>query len=110
MRIALRGSICLEDIQGDRMKVLLSAIAAATLLMAGSAHAVDAAAAKALAQKSGCLACHSVDAKVLGPAYKDVAAMIDHTAKEIERGKRKPKDKDSNIKPETDLKMLWEDK
>ena len=56
------------------MKVLLSAIAAATLLMAGQAHAVDAAAAKALAQKSGCLACHSVDAKVLGPAYKDVAA------------------------------------
>lgn len=44
------------------------------------------------------------------PAYKDVAAMIDHTAKEIERGKRRPKDKDSNIKPETDLKMLWEDK
>jgi len=74
MRIALRGSICLEDIQGDRMKVLLSAIAAATLLMAGSAQAADAAAAKALAQKSGCLACHSVDAKVLGPAYKDVAA------------------------------------
>ena len=44
------------------------------------------------------------------PAYKDVAAMIDHTAREIERGKRKPKDKDNNIKPETDLKMLWEDK
>lgn len=56
------------------MKVLLSAIAAATMLMAGSASAVDAAAAKALAQKSGCLACHSVDTKVLGPAYKDVAA------------------------------------
>lgn len=43
-------------------------------------------------------------------AYKDVAAMIDHTAREIERGKRRPKDKDNNIKPETDLKMLWEDK
>lgn len=43
-------------------------------------------------------------------AYKDVAAIIDHTAKEIERGKRRPKDKDNNIKPETDLKMLWEDK
>lgn len=56
------------------MKVLFSAIAAATLLMAGTAHAADAAAAKALAQKSGCLACHSIDAKVLGPAYKDVAA------------------------------------
>ena len=27
-----------------------------------------------LAKKSGCLACHSVDAKVVGPAWKDVAA------------------------------------
>lgn len=54
------------------MKVLLSSIAAATLLMAGAAQADDAA--KALAQKSGCLACHSVDKKVLGPAFKDVAA------------------------------------
>ena len=29
---------------------------------------------EALAQKSGCLACHNVNVKVLGPAYKDVAA------------------------------------
>jgi cytochrome c len=28
----------------------------------------------ALAQKGGCLACHSVDKKILGPSYKDVAA------------------------------------
>src|ERR1700712_3850464 len=27
-----------------------------------------------LAQKKNCMACHSVDKKVLGPAYKDVAA------------------------------------
>ncbi|MBC7857600.1 MAG: c-type cytochrome [Burkholderiaceae bacterium] len=27
-----------------------------------------------LAQKSGCMACHSMDKKVLGPAFKDVAA------------------------------------
>ena len=27
----------------------------------------------ALAQKSGCLACHAVDKKVVGPAYQDVA-------------------------------------
>ena len=26
-----------------------------------------------LAQKNGCLACHAVDHKVVGPAYKDVA-------------------------------------
>lgn len=52
------------------MKALLVAVAAAgTLFMAGTASADQ-----ALAQKSGCLACHSVDKKVLGPSYKDVAA------------------------------------
>ncbi len=53
------------------MKALLTAVAVAGVLMAGVAQAEDG---QALAQKSGCLACHSVDKKVLGPAYKDVAA------------------------------------
>lgn len=52
--------------------VLLTAAAAAAILVTGVASADDAN--LALAQKSGCLACHSVDKKVLGPAYKDVAA------------------------------------
>ena len=57
------------------MKALLLTIAAAgSMFVAAQANAVDAAAAQALAQKSGCLACHSIDTKVLGPAYKDVAA------------------------------------
>ena len=52
------------------MKALLVAVAAVgTLFMAGTASADQ-----ALAQKSGCLACHSIDKKVLGPSYKDVAA------------------------------------
>ena len=54
------------------MKALLLSVAAASLLLASQANADDGA--KALAQKSGCLACHSVEQKVLGPAYKDVAA------------------------------------
>jgi cytochrome c len=59
--------------EGDGMKVLF--IVAATigsLMLAGTAAAAGSA--EALAQKSGCLACHSVQQKVLGPAYKDVAA------------------------------------
>ena len=44
----------------------------ATLTCTANVYADDAA--KALAQKSGCLMCHSVDAKVVGPAFKDVAA------------------------------------
>ncbi len=58
---------------GDSMKTLLLSVAAAgSLMLAGQASADDAA--KALAQKSGCLTCHSVEVKVVGPAYKDVAA------------------------------------
>jgi cytochrome c len=60
-----------ERIQGDSMKILLTMIAATAVLLAGNAYAGDA---KELAQKSGCLACHSIDKKVLGPSYKDVAA------------------------------------
>lgn len=56
------------------MKVLLSTIAVTSMLLAAPASAADAEAAKALAQKSGCLACHSLDKKVLGPSYKDIAA------------------------------------
>jgi cytochrome c len=49
--------------------LLLMVVTAGSLMIAGQA-----AADQALAQKSGCLACHSVDKKVLGPAFKDVAA------------------------------------
>jgi cytochrome c len=57
------------------MKALLMMVAASgALMLAGQAGAADAKAAQALAQKSGCLACHSVDKKVIGPGFKDVAA------------------------------------
>lgn len=54
------------------MKALLAILAAGSLMAATNVYAEDAA--KALAQKNGCFACHSMDKKVLGPAYKDVAA------------------------------------
>ncbi|MGA7949815.1 MAG: c-type cytochrome [Thiobacillaceae bacterium] len=47
---------------------LLSLVAATALMVA-----VPAFANQELAQKNGCLACHSVDKKIVGPAYKDVA-------------------------------------
>lgn len=51
---------------------ILTIAAAAALMLASQANAADAA--ETLAQKNGCLACHSIDKKVLGPSYKDVAA------------------------------------
>lgn len=44
-------------------------LAAGFLALSQSAHAD-----LALAQAQGCLGCHAIDHKVLGPAYKDVAA------------------------------------
>ena len=48
--------------------------AALLTLFSGAALAQNAAAAKALASKSACLACHAVDKKLVGPAFKEVAA------------------------------------
>jgi len=41
--------------------------------IAAAAAAAPASASEALAKKHNCLACHSVDKKVVGPSYKDVA-------------------------------------
>ena len=49
------------------MKLLIAATAAAAAL------AAPANADEALAKKHNCLACHSVDKKLVGPAYKDIA-------------------------------------
>jgi len=51
------------------MKSSLSLLFAASALVAAPAFANP-----ELAQKKNCMACHAVDKKVLGPAYKDVAA------------------------------------
>jgi cytochrome c len=46
-------------------------VVAGMLAAAGSAHAADQ---SELAKKSGCLACHAIDKKVVGPSYQEVAA------------------------------------
>lgn len=55
-------------------KPLFALLGSAALLAAGTAQAnVDGAAALALAQKNACMACHAVDRKMVGPAYKAIA-------------------------------------
>lgn len=44
------------------------------ILVAGLSLAGTAAADLNLARKEGCLGCHSIDKKLVGPAWKDVAA------------------------------------
>jgi cytochrome c len=52
------------------MKSIILSMAAAGLMIAGSAIATDM---PPLAKKSGCVACHSIDKKIVGPAWMDVA-------------------------------------
>jgi cytochrome c len=49
------------------MKYLLPVLAVAMF-------SAPAFASQELAQKKGCMACHGVDKKIIGPAYQDVAA------------------------------------
>ena len=51
------------------MKAMIVAMMAAGVVMAGQAQADE-----ALAKAKNCMACHAVDKKLVGPAYKDVAA------------------------------------
>jgi cytochrome c len=50
-----------------------SAVACAVALTAAFALPTLASANEKLAQASGCMTCHGIDKKVIGPAYKDVA-------------------------------------
>lgn len=52
------------------MKKIITGLAVAGLLISGSAMAVDMPA----DGKAKCGACHAIDKKVVGPAWKDVAA------------------------------------
>ena len=52
-------------------KMLLVLAAAGSMVVAGAANAQAGA---DLAKSKGCLGCHAVDQKKVGPSYKDVAA------------------------------------
>jgi len=55
------------------MKTTVTLLAAAAAIFAAGAHAADAQNAEALAKASGCFACHTLDRKLVGPSYKEIA-------------------------------------
>ena len=66
---------------------------ASLLVIVGTFAAAPAFANPELAQKKACTACHAVDKKVIGPAFKDVAAKyagdkeaVDKLAKKVQKG------------------------
>ena len=58
--------------------LLLGFAAAAVMIATPSAQAADG---EAIVKKARCVACHAVDQKRVGPAYKDVAAKYKGDAK-----------------------------
>ena len=56
--------------------VYVAMMAAAGIVIAGQAQADE-----ALAKAKNCMSCHAVDKKLVGPAYKDVAAKYKGDAK-----------------------------
>lgn len=57
-----------------KMFLILAVFGAQCAHAAPSMSADESAAALALAKASGCLSCHAVDEKIVGPAYSKVAA------------------------------------
>ena len=53
------------------MKALFSAVALAAFALSSGAAFADA---DAALNKGGCMACHAKDKKIVGPAFKDIAA------------------------------------
>jgi cytochrome c len=86
------------------MRALMAAVLAAGVMTAGVANASS-----ELATKAGCMNCHAVDTKKMGPSFKDIAkkfkgnatAQADITAK-LKSGKGHPAVKASD----DDLKAI----
>jgi cytochrome c len=56
------------------MQKFVLAVAAATLTFAHGAGAAEPQAGEALVSRNGCLACHGVDQKIIGPGFKEIGA------------------------------------
>lgn len=55
-------------------KDLAAAATGVFLVLSGTAFAADLADGETLTKINGCFACHAVDRKIVGPAYREVAA------------------------------------
>jgi len=58
------------------MKAHWISISAALMIFSAGQALAD----EALAKRSGCLECHSVDKKIVGPAFRDIAARYKNDA------------------------------
>jgi len=57
-----------------KLHLIMGLLSGVALASASVNVLADASAAEALAKKDGCLLCHAVDNKLVGPSYKEIAA------------------------------------
>jgi cytochrome c len=92
---------------------IAATLALSTAALAAQAQAVDVAAAEALAKKSNCTKCHSVDKKKDGPPYKETAAKYkgkaDAEAKLIKHVTTGPKVKIDGVEEEHQIVKTKDD-
>lgn len=76
--------------------IAITLVAAGCLLATGPSAAVTEAEAMTIAQKNGCLACHQLDKKLVGPAWREVgkryAGQADAEARLLVKVKKGGKD------------------
>lgn len=75
----------------EQRKVMKRLAMTLSVLAAVCAASTPAMANEALMKAKGCVACHKIDAKVIGPSYKDVAAKytaadVDKLAEKVQKG------------------------
>lgn len=90
-------------------KLVLALAGAGLALTFGTAQAqVDAAKAQAVAKEAGCMACHDVNKKKMGPAFKDVAKKFPKQGDKVLAALKADKDHADAIKGVSDanLKLL----
>ncbi len=76
---------------------ILAAGAGVVAFLIGGNAAFAASNGAELAQKNGCMACHSIDKKILGPSFKDVAAKYKSDAGAVAMLSKKIKEGGSGV-------------
>lgn len=90
-------------------RTLVPLLAAAGLALAGTAHAqVDAKKAEAAAKEMGCLACHAVGSKKVGPSFKELGGKFKGAPDKLVAALKANKDHADTVKDakDADLKLV----
>ena len=91
------------------MRMLATAIAATALALGSLAHAqVDAKKGEAAAKEAGCMACHAIDSKKVGPSLKETGKKYAGAAEKVIAAMKASKDHADAVKgtKDADLKLI----